>query len=603
MIPKNPIPFTFGSAAAAALALTAASAASAAPDRDAFAKEDRPVEGVPVEAFELGDESLQIEVWAQSPMIFSPVAMDCDAQGRLWCTEGIDYNAGRRVDAGQSIIVLEDKDGDGKADSSHVFVTEKNLRPAPLGIAVFDNRIVLSATPSIIVFTDVDRDARFDPAVDKREEFLTGFQNRNHDHTLHAVVGAPSGQWHFSYGNCGADIQTKDGRHFLSGCYYGYPEAIGKPSSDGHVYVGGVTMRVNPDGTGLTPTAHNMRNPHDLFVTAFGDVLQSDNDDPAHCRSSWVMEHGNFGYADLRDGGRSWEEVAKTWEEPSGLEPRPAVLPLALAREHRRVPARLDLRAGSPTGNVFIEDDTTGLSSTYLVSCAGAQGSDGYARRGSPARRSRWGGTARSSKLKESERGQHFLPTDLVLGTDGSLFLADFYNDTVAHESVSGAILPDHQKGRAEAGAPGGRFRQRAGKLAALRSPAVSDPLCAAAPCSRRVARLPPVGRRPRWRRRWAIRSWSRGTSGSWRSLASRGAPPSSRIWKMPTHSCRSPRFAPSALPIPAACWSSRARWRHRRRPPCGARSRSRCAMCRMRNAPISSRRSSPDTMGSTAII
>ena len=32
-----------------------------APDRESFAKEDRPVEGVPVDAFELGDANLTIE--------------------------------------------------------------------------------------------------------------------------------------------------------------------------------------------------------------------------------------------------------------------------------------------------------------------------------------------------------------------------------------------------------------------------------------------------------------------------------------------------------------------------------------------------------------
>ena len=32
-----------------------------APDRESFAKEDRPIEGVPVNAFELGDGNLTIE--------------------------------------------------------------------------------------------------------------------------------------------------------------------------------------------------------------------------------------------------------------------------------------------------------------------------------------------------------------------------------------------------------------------------------------------------------------------------------------------------------------------------------------------------------------
>jgi putative membrane-bound dehydrogenase-like protein len=451
------------------LAVTSAVAAS---DRLAFAAEERAVEGVPVEAFELGDEGLQMEVWARSPMIFSPVAMDCDAQGRLWVTEGIDYGREVRVDTGQSIMVVEDTDGDGKADSSHVFVTEK-VRRAPLGIAVFDNRIVLSATPSIIVYTDVNRDAVFDPAVDTREVFLTGFQNFEHDHTLHAVVGAPSGQWHFSYGNCGADIRTKDGRHFLSGCYYGYPEAIGKASSDGHTYVGGLTMRINPDGTGLTPTGENMRNPHDMSVTAYGDLFQSDNDDPAHSRSSWVMEFGNMGYADLRDGSRSWEEVAKTWEEPSGWN-----RDLRYSRSHWRenypgaCPPGTVYGAGSPTGNVFIEDDTLGLAGTYLMGC--------MVRKEIQACTPRLNGAAWDMgkhrpfiRLKESERGQFFLPTDVVQGTDGSLFMSDFYNDTSrGTNQVSGTIYRITRKGAPKLERPVIDFGTTAGQLVALLSPA-----------------------------------------------------------------------------------------------------------------------------------
>ena len=446
-----------------------------APDRVSFAKVNRPIEGVPVEAFELADGNLTVELWARSPLVYSPVAMDFDAQGRLWLTEGIDYNQGLRVQAGRSIMVVEDTDGDGKADRSHPFVTEKDIRHAPLGIAVFDNRIVLSATPSIIVYTDVDRNAVFDPEVDEREVFLTGFQNKNHDHTVHAVVGAPSGQWHFSFGNCGADLRTKDGRHYLAGCYYGYPEAIGKKSSDGEVYVGGMTMRINPDGTGLEPTGENMRNPHDMFVSSQGDFFQSDNDDPAHCRSSWVIEHANMGYADLRDGRRSWEEVAKTWEEPAGWSRS-----RRFSRSHWRenypgaFPPGSVYGAGSPTGNVFIEDDALGLAGTYLVCCmvrkeimackpklAGARIDMGVHR---PFLR-----------LKDSERGRHFLPTDVALAPDGSLFFSDFYNDTSRRTNqVSGSIYRITRKGRTKSSLAKIDFSSVRGLVAALGSPAVN---------------------------------------------------------------------------------------------------------------------------------
>ncbi|SVC57478.1 uncharacterized protein METZ01_LOCUS310332, partial [marine metagenome] len=97
------------------------------PDREAFGKQERALEQVPLSAFQLDPElgkDLKMEVWAQSPLLFSPVAMDVDPQGRIWLTEGIDYNQRPRVSNGQSIMVVSDSDGDGKADKSHIFVTE-----------------------------------------------------------------------------------------------------------------------------------------------------------------------------------------------------------------------------------------------------------------------------------------------------------------------------------------------------------------------------------------------------------------------------------------------------------------------------------------------
>lgn len=448
---------------------------SAAPTREAFALEERSISGVPTDAFELGDVNLTIELWARSPMIYSPVAMDFDAQGRLWATEGIDYQRGMRIKEGRSIIVLEDKDWDGKADSSHVFVTEKEIRHAALGIAVFDNRIVLSSTPSIIVYTDVNRNAVFDEGVDKREVFLTGFRDASHDHTLHAVVGAPSGQWHFSYGNRGADIKTKDGRHHISGCYYGYSDGIGKKSSDGEVYVGGMTMRINPDGTGLSPTGENMRNSHDMFVSSFGDIYQSDNDDPAHARISWVMEHANMGYADLTDGSRSWEEVAKSWEEPAGWSKS-----LRFSRSHWRenypgaFPPGTIYGAGSPTGNVLIEDETLGLAGTYLVAC--------MVRKEVMAVTPKWkdaqvemGEHKPFIRLKKDRKREFFLPTDLALAPDGSLFLSDFYNDTSrGTNQVSGSIYRITRKDKKKMILPEVNFSTTLGLLNALKNPAVN---------------------------------------------------------------------------------------------------------------------------------
>src|SRR5688572_18841979 len=158
---------------------------------------------VPVTGFTV-PEGFEITLWAQAPQLRNPTNMDVDYRGRIWVTEGANYRTHENRDKkGDRVVVLEDTDGDGRADSSHVFVQEPALI-APLGIAVLDNRIIVSNAPDLIVYTDVDRNARFDPAIDKREVLLTGFNGRNHDHALHSVTFGPDGRWYFSQGNCSA---------------------------------------------------------------------------------------------------------------------------------------------------------------------------------------------------------------------------------------------------------------------------------------------------------------------------------------------------------------------------------------------------------------
>ena len=162
---------------------------------------------LPLDLFQV-PEGLEVTLWANSPMFFNPTNIDIDHAGRIWVAEGVRYRRHHeRRPNGDRIVVLEDTDGDGKADSSHVFVEERSL-VAPLGIAVFDNRVVVSQPPDLIVYTDVDRDLRFDPEKDRREVLLTGFLGQNHDHSLHSVTAGPDGKWYFNSGNCGGKTHS-----------------------------------------------------------------------------------------------------------------------------------------------------------------------------------------------------------------------------------------------------------------------------------------------------------------------------------------------------------------------------------------------------------
>ena len=133
--------------------------------------------------------------------------------------------------------------------------------------------------------------------MDKREVLLTGFDGNNHDHSLHSVTVGPNGQYYFNHGNKGAKVTDKEGWQLNAGSFYSSRNVSGLPSGDGQVYVGGVALRVNPDGTGLRPIGHNFRNSYEQAISSFGDVFQNDNDDPPASRTAWLMEYGNMGFA------------------------------------------------------------------------------------------------------------------------------------------------------------------------------------------------------------------------------------------------------------------------------------------------------------------
>ena len=84
-------------------------------------------------------DGLEVTLWAESPLFFKPTNIDVDQRGRIWVAEGVNYRTFRGKDVnqpeavalrhpeGDRIMILEDTDGDGAADSSKVFVEDKDL--------------------------------------------------------------------------------------------------------------------------------------------------------------------------------------------------------------------------------------------------------------------------------------------------------------------------------------------------------------------------------------------------------------------------------------------------------------------------------------------
>jgi len=448
-------------------------------------------------------EGLEVTVWASSPMLYNPTNLDIDAEGRIWVAEGVNYrrHQGRRP-GGDRIVVLEDTDGDGAADSSHTFVQEKGLI-APLGVAVFDNRVVVSQPPDLIVYTDVDRDLRFNPDVDKREVLLTGFNAVNHDHSLHSVTGGPDGKWYFNNGNCGAVFTDNSGTTFRIGSDYyrsgggEWPidtKAVkGRASDDGHVWTPGFSVRMNPDGTDAEIIGHGYRNSYEQAVNSFGELFQNDNDDPPACRNSYVLEYGSAGYF-TRDGYR-YKTVRRLDQEHW--------------RNHWRQddPGTFDAGdvygGGSPTGVVFYENGALGPehAGTFLSCEAGRNVIFGYQPEmdgaGYRMERRDWltsntsgeydgadftGGVRKQQITPGGYVGEDnpllFRPSDVAVGANGAIYVSDWFDPRVGghadlDESCSGTIYRIAPKGfRPEN--PAIDLATLEGAVAALRSPAVN---------------------------------------------------------------------------------------------------------------------------------
>ncbi|GDY18430.1 hypothetical protein LBMAG55_17530 [Verrucomicrobiota bacterium] len=446
----------------------------------AVAVEDGPML-VPPELFTV-PEGFEVTVWATSPMLFNPTNIDFDEKGRMFVAEGVNYRGkGGRRKEGDRIVILEDTSGAGKADKATVFVQDTNLA-SPLGVAAIDGKVVVSQPPDLIVYTDVNRDGVFDPAVDKREVLLTGFNGRQHDHSLHSVTVGPDGKWNFNQGNTGADFIDKAGRHFYMGSPYMLGGIAGKRSDDGNVWIGGFSVRMNADGSDLRIVGHNYRNSYEQAINSLGDLYQSDNDDPPACRVSLIMEGGNAGFASL-DGKRSW-----------GADKRPGQsTPVAEWRQEdpTTMPAGDVYGGGSPTGVAFYENGALGEKwNGLLLACeAGKNVIFGYQPKPDGAgmklerfdfitsnKEKEWAGSDFLGGRATGVLKTMFRPADVTVGPDGAIYFADWFDPGVGGHGTrdnrySGTIYRVAPKGfksvvpKIDLGVP-------EGQLLALRSPA-----------------------------------------------------------------------------------------------------------------------------------
>ncbi len=101
------------------------------------------------------------EIFASEPMVVNPIAMAWDERGRCWVAESPDYP--NTLDAnhagGDRISILEDTDGDGRADKKTVFKDGLNL---PTSLLKVKGGVLVTQAPDLLFLSDTNNDDRCD---------------------------------------------------------------------------------------------------------------------------------------------------------------------------------------------------------------------------------------------------------------------------------------------------------------------------------------------------------------------------------------------------------------------------------------------------------
>jgi quinoprotein glucose dehydrogenase len=260
-------------------------------------------------------EGMKLSLWAAEPMLANPVSFCLDERGRIYVAETYRQGKGVEDDRGHMdwldddlaaetvedrlayfwkrlgakvwdyakeqdrIMLLEDRDGDGKADVSTVFADGFNaiLEGTGAGVLARGGNVWYTNIPHLWLLRDEDGDGK----ADVRKPLLAGFGVRVafRGHDLHGLTFGPDGRLYFSIGDRGFNVTTQEGKRLV------YPDR-------------GAVLRCNPDGSEFEVFATGLRNPQELAFDQYGNLFTGDNNSDSGDKARWVylVEGGESGW-------------------------------------------------------------------------------------------------------------------------------------------------------------------------------------------------------------------------------------------------------------------------------------------------------------------
>lgn len=358
-----------------------------------------------------------VQLFASEPQINKPINMAFDARGRLWVSSTVEYpyaanksrwadEKGTRVkDSRDAIKILEDTDGDGKADKVTDFADGLNI---PTGVVPWHKPehkagCIAWSIPNIWYFADTDGDDK----ADVREVLFgpLGYEKDTHGMCSSFRLGL-DGWVYATHGfNNTSKFKVRTTTEHTENTEKKLSDSVSSANSvvetELELHSGNV-FRFKPDGSHVEIWTRGQVNPFGLCWDRFGNLYSADcHSSPIYqlirgaCYPSFGKPHDGLGFAPVMcehshgstgicgivyiDGGVWGPE----WDDHTFV--------------------------GNPVTSTVNHDKITFTGSTPK-----ANEQPDFITSGDP-----W-----------------FRPVDLQLGPDNALYIADFYNKIIGHYEV-----------------------------------------------------------------------------------------------------------------------------------------------------------------------
>lgn len=340
-------------------------------------------------------EGFTVQLFTSEPMINKPVNMAFDGKGRLWVSSTVEYPysaakerwadaQGSHVkDSRDAIKILEDTDGDGKADKVTNFADGLNI---PTGVLPWHkpehkDGCIAWSIPNIWYFADTDGDGKAD---------------------LREVLFGPLGYEKDTHGMCSSFRLGLDGWVYATHGFNNTSHLKAKDGSTLDLHSGNV-FRFRPDGSRVELYSAGQVNPFGLCWDRYNNLYSAD------CHSNPITQL-------LR--GAHYPSFGKPHD---GLGYGPNMC------EHSHGSTGL-------CGIIYIDGGVWGPEwddHIFLGNCVTSKVNHDLV-------------TFTGSTPKANEKPDFitsddpwFRPVDLQLGPDNALYIADFYNKIIGHYEVA----------------------------------------------------------------------------------------------------------------------------------------------------------------------